>query len=43
MLRVDGGLHASAIVLRVPTWLAMVAVLLAIALATSRFAQRRRT
>jgi len=42
MLRVDGGLHASAIVLRVPTWLAMVAVLLAIALATRRLATRRR-
>jgi len=41
MLRVDGALHASAVILRVPTWLAMVAVLLAIALVTNRPAKRR--
>jgi hypothetical protein len=35
MLRMDGALHASAVLVRVPTWLAMIAVLAAIAFAIS--------
>jgi hypothetical protein len=35
MVRMDGALHASAVLVRVPTWLAMIAVLAAIAFAIS--------
>jgi hypothetical protein len=40
MVRMDDALHVSAIVSRLPTWLAMIAVLTAIALVTIRVAQR---
>jgi len=40
MVRMDDALHVSAIVSRLPTWLAMIAVLTAITLVTIRVAQR---